>query len=175
KIFIPIHKTKIMATTGEGLSEEDEHAYTLQLIIDMLIAAGYFRARIKGLDAFDKVAGGMAWAIRASGVPIEVEVQFKENASIGEKLHLCEQLVQALIEMKCPAAIEPHQIQGLHLGCLPIFPVVQWLVKAVIDYRKMTGDSVRNYSTFLFDVDFVNNSVIISNKMKSSPSAQEKK
>lgn len=40
------------------MSDEDEQLYTMQKITDMLIAAGYFRARISGLDHFDKVVGG---------------------------------------------------------------------------------------------------------------------
>ena len=59
--------------------------------------------------------------------------------------------MDALIEMKCPFHLKPHQIQGLELNSLPLFPIVQWLVKSVIDYRRITGDTVRNYSRFLFD------------------------
>ena len=67
-------------------SDEDDQAFTMQKITDMLIAAGYFRARISGLHVFDRVVGGMSWAITASGVPVEVDVNFKENANIGEKM-----------------------------------------------------------------------------------------
>lgn len=35
--------------------EDEEQSQKLQEIIDLLIAAGYFRARIKGLSPFDKV------------------------------------------------------------------------------------------------------------------------
>ena len=67
-------------------SDEDDQARTMQQILDMLIAAGYFRARVSGLNIFDKIVGGMSWAITASGVPIEVDVNFKENANIGEQM-----------------------------------------------------------------------------------------
>ena len=132
-------------------SDEDEQAFTMQRITDMLIAAGYFRARIAGLHVFDVVVGGMSWAITASGVPVEVDVNFTENAKIGEKILISEQIVAALVEMACPFHLKPHQIQGLQLNCFPLFPIVQWLVKSVIDYRRITGDTVRNYSRFLFD------------------------
>ena len=138
------------------LSEADEQAFKLQEILDMLIAAGYFRARIKGLDSFDKIVGGMTWAILASGVPIDFDLEFKENSNIGEKIAISEKITRALTQMRCPAYIRPHQIQGVELGCLPLFPVVQWLVKAVIDHRKTTGDTVRNYTQFLFDAEFRN-------------------
>lgn len=32
-------------------------------ITDMLLVAGYFRARIPNLDPFDKILGGLAWLI----------------------------------------------------------------------------------------------------------------
>ena len=67
-------------------SDEDDQARTMQQILDMLIAAGYFRARVSGLNIFDKIVGGMSWAITASGVPVEVDVNFKENANIGEQM-----------------------------------------------------------------------------------------
>merc|ERR1712154_77701 len=90
---------------------------------DMLIAAGYFRARVSGLNISDKIVG-------------------------------------ALIEMDCPFHLKPHQIQGLKLNCKPLFPIIQWLVKSVIDYRRITGDITRNYSNFLFDsstIDHIDN------------------
>ena len=73
---------------AEKYSDEDEQAFAMQKITDMLIAAGYFRARISGLDIFDRVVGGMSWGITASGVPVEIDVNFKENANIGEKMLL---------------------------------------------------------------------------------------
>jgi hypothetical protein len=35
--------------------EDEEQTVKLQEIVDLLVAAGYFRARIKGLSSFDKV------------------------------------------------------------------------------------------------------------------------
>lgn len=37
------------------IREDEEQAEKQQEIIDLLLAAGYFRARIKGLTIFDKV------------------------------------------------------------------------------------------------------------------------
>lgn len=37
------------------MREDEEQKIKLQEIIDLLVAAGYFRARIKGLSSFDKV------------------------------------------------------------------------------------------------------------------------
>ncbi len=161
------------------MTEADEQAFTMQQIQDMLMAAGYFRARIQGLDPFDKVVGGMSWGITASGVPVDIDVNFKENARIGEKIAISERLCIALAEMGCPFPIQPQQIQGLSLGCKPLFPVIQWLVKAVYDHRRLTGDVVRNYSNFLYDVDFDMSSNFIgeyktSDHLSSSHSLQKK-
>jgi hypothetical protein len=35
--------------------EDEEQKVKFQEIVDLLVAAGYFRARIKGLSSFDKV------------------------------------------------------------------------------------------------------------------------
>lgn len=37
------------------MREDEEQKIKLQEIVDLLVAAGYFRARIKGLSSFDKV------------------------------------------------------------------------------------------------------------------------
>lgn len=55
-------------------------------IIELLLAAGYFRARIQGLSPFDKVIGGLAWAITSSYADVEVDVFFQEDAPLGTKM-----------------------------------------------------------------------------------------
>ena len=54
--------------------------------IDLLLAAGYFRARIKGLSPFDKIVGGMTWCIQASAFDVDVDLLFQENFTIGQKM-----------------------------------------------------------------------------------------
>lgn len=55
-------------------------------MFDILVAAGYFRARIKGLSAFDKIVGGMTWCIEACDYDVDVDLLFHENLSIGQKM-----------------------------------------------------------------------------------------
>lgn len=50
------------------------------------MAAGYFRARIKGLSSFDKVVGGMTWCIESCNVDVDVDLLFQENSTIGQKM-----------------------------------------------------------------------------------------
>ncbi len=46
---------KRRATIREILKNDDDNEKLYQKIVELLIAAGYFRARIQNLDPFDKV------------------------------------------------------------------------------------------------------------------------
>ncbi|KAM6970254.1 coiled-coil domain-containing protein 93 [Aplochiton taeniatus] len=128
--------------------EDEEQNVKLTEILELLLAAGYFRARIKGLSPFDKVVGGMTWCITTCNFDIDVDLLFQENSTIGQKIALTEKIVSVLPKMKCPHRLEPHQIQGLDF--IHIFPVIQWLVKRAIETREEMGDYVRAYSISQF-------------------------
>uniref|UniRef100_A0A669CHQ4 Coiled-coil domain-containing protein 93 n=1 Tax=Oreochromis niloticus TaxID=8128 RepID=A0A669CHQ4_ORENI len=128
--------------------EDEEQRVKLTEILELLLAAGYFRARIKGLSPFDKVVGGMTWCITTCNFDIDVDLLFQENSTIGQKISLTEKIVSVLPKMKCPHRLEPHQIQGLDF--IHIFPVIQWLVKRAIETREEMGDYVRAYSISQF-------------------------
>ncbi|XP_063285215.1 coiled-coil domain-containing protein 93 [Pelobates fuscus] len=128
--------------------EDEEQGIKLAEILELLVAAGYFRARIKGLSPFDKVVGGMTWCITTCNFDIDVDLLFQENSTIGQKIALTEKIVSVLPKMKCPHGLEPHQIQGLDF--IHIFPVIQWLVKRAIETRQEMGDYIRSYSVFQF-------------------------
>ncbi|XP_069701680.1 coiled-coil domain-containing protein 93 isoform X2 [Periplaneta americana] len=128
--------------------EDEEQKIKLQEIVDLLVAAGYFRARIKGLSPFDKVVGGMTWCIETCNFDVDVDLLFQENLTIGQKIALTEKIVAVLPEMKCPHRIEPHQIQGLDF--IHIFPVIQWLVKRSVETREEMGDFVRSFAVSQF-------------------------
>jgi hypothetical protein len=68
------------------------------------------------------------------------------NSKIGEGI------IRALQRMKCPYRLEPNQIQGgaNTADFVSIFPVIQWLVKKVIETREETGDLMRIYSESQF-------------------------
>ncbi|XP_061548070.1 coiled-coil domain-containing protein 93 isoform X1 [Phycodurus eques] len=128
--------------------EDEEQCIKLAEILELLLAAGYFRARIKGLSPFDKVVGGMTWCITTCNYDIDIDLLFQENSTIGQKIALTEKIVSVLPKMKCPHHLEPHQIQGLDF--IHIFPVIQWLVKRAIETREQMGDYVRAYSISQF-------------------------
>ncbi|XP_036713106.1 coiled-coil domain-containing protein 93 isoform X2 [Balaenoptera musculus] len=138
---------------GQGLPEvetreDEEQNVKLTEILELLVAAGYFRARIKGLSPFDKVVGGMTWCITTCSFDVDVDLLFQENSTIGQKIALSEKIVSVLPRMKCPHQLEPHQIQGMDF--IHIFPVVQWLVKRAIETKEEMGDYIRCYSVSQF-------------------------
>lgn len=116
--------------------------------LDMLIAAGYFRARIKGLSDFDKIIGGLVWCIQLCRLEVNVGLFYKESLSIGKKIALTERIIEVLRTMGCPYNIEPHQIQGS--DAVNLFPVVQWLVRTGLENQsEIVSDNLR-YGEFLF-------------------------
>ncbi|XP_075228693.1 coiled-coil domain-containing protein 93 [Lycorma delicatula] len=135
--------------------EDEEQQVKLDEIIDLLFAAGYFRARIKGLSSFDKVVGGMTWCIDSCDVNIDVDLLFKEDLNIGQRLSLSEKIVGVLPKIHCPHRIEPHQIHGLDF--IHIYPVIQWLVKHSIERRRETEQYNRSYAVRLYEKSLVAN------------------
>mmetsp|Transcript_10809 Transcript_10809/g.9347 ORF Transcript_10809/g.9347 Transcript_10809/m.9347 type:complete len:115 (+) Transcript_10809:58-402(+) len=103
----------------------------LKEIVDILLSAGYFRCRIPSISSFDKILGGMAWCISCSNFDIDVE--FSDDMNMGQKIKLSEKVVDCLLKMNCPYRLQPFQIQGLDLP--NIYPVIQWLIKFVLETR----------------------------------------
>lgn len=129
------------------VDEESKEKY--QSILDLLLAGGYFRARISGLSPFDKVIGGMAWAITSSAGDLDIDIFFQEDAQIGQKIKLGEQILDGLKRLGCTLPLQSFQIQGLDFKS--IYPVIQWLITKVMEVRAETGDLVRAYSEAQFN------------------------
>jgi hypothetical protein len=127
--------------TDTQVDPEQQQKY--EEILELLLAAGYFRARIKGLRPFDKVIGGLTWSIMNSSVDVDVDLFFEEGAKLGQEIKLGEDIIKTLRKMKCPHPLQSNQIRGL--DCVNIFPVVQWLVKKVIETREEMGDLLRSF------------------------------
>ena len=117
-------------------------------LVDILVSAGYFRARIPTLDPFDKIIGGLCWCIDTSGEGVDVDILFQEKSKIKEKIKLSEQIVKAVRNMQCPASIQAHQIQGSDWAAC--YPVVVWLVKKFFQHREATKHSLRKHSEMQF-------------------------
>ncbi|KAG7204854.1 hypothetical protein KM043_005254 [Ampulex compressa] len=146
---VPKRLLRSSETTEADVREDEEQIKKFQDIIDLLVAAGYFRARIKGLSNFDKVIGGMTWCIESCNFDVDVDLLFRENLTIGQKISLTEKIVVMLPKMNCPHRIEPHQIQGL--DCIHIYPVIQWLVKRSMETREEMADFVRSFALNQFE------------------------
>ena len=116
--------------------QEEAAQELLQKICDILIAAGYFRARLSTLDPFDKILGGICWSIAGSNFDIDIE--FADDLNMGQKIKVSEKVVSALKTMECPLTLAPQQIQGLDYA--KIYPVVQWLIKKLMESRDNRGD-----------------------------------
>ena len=78
-----VEKKKGFAEQAERSLGDAEQSIKYEQIIELLLAAGYFRARISSLSAFDKVVGGLAWCISNSQVDVDIDLLFQENANIG--------------------------------------------------------------------------------------------
>eukprot|EP00300_Choanocystis_sp_HF-7_P043074 c9704_g1_i2.p1 GENE.c9704_g1_i2~~c9704_g1_i2.p1 ORF type:complete len:646 (+),score=183.64 c9704_g1_i2:55-1992(+) len=148
----------MFAGEDDGKSKFDE-------IVNILVAAGYFRARLTSLTPFDRIIGGMCWGITASAVDVDVDVVFQENSTIGQKIKISDQIVKSLRRMRCPYSLMSHQIQGLDYPSL--FPVCQWLVLKVIETRQSTGDVVRLFSEAQF-----NKSMLLPQEAQRAEDAQ---
>lgn len=131
--------------------EDEEQSVKLKEITELLVAAGYFRGRIKGLSDFDRVIGGMCWAIQLCDVGLDTDLLFNENLSIGQKIALTEKIVTVLNNMKCPYRLEPHQMSLQGMDCIHMFPVVQWLIKKSIETRSSREKSIRRHAIKQFD------------------------
>jgi hypothetical protein len=61
-------------------------AKALEDLLSILLNAGYFRARMASLSAFDKVVGGLCWCITSSGIVVDVDVFYDEELALGQKM-----------------------------------------------------------------------------------------
>jgi len=79
------------AGAGSGLdqtssAERAEQQRALEELLGVLLSAGYFRARIPSLPAFDKVVGGFVWCISSSGAAVDVDLFYDEELVLGQKM-----------------------------------------------------------------------------------------
>lgn len=143
-----------MDQTSESTKELQRKKY--EEIIELLLGAGYFRARINTLSEFDKVVGGLCWLITSSGADVDVDILFQENSTIGQRIPLSEAIVKTLRKMNCPAQIQPHQIQGGVAGTdFPaLFPVIVWLVKKFFETRELREQQLRSFAVLQFSKNY---------------------
>lgn len=66
--------------------EDAEQLVKWHEISDALVAAGYYRAQLQGLSAFDKIVGGLSWCIELCDIDVDISLLFEENLTIGKKM-----------------------------------------------------------------------------------------
>lgn len=86
--------------------EDEEQNVKEQEIFDILVAAGYFRARIKGLSPFDKIVGGMTWCIVSCDYDVDVDLLFHENLTIGQKMYV--NMITAILILTCDLSLSQN-------------------------------------------------------------------
>lgn len=130
--------------------QEEAQQELIQKINDILIAGGYFRARLNTIDPFDKILGGMCWSIAGSNFDIDIE--FADDLNMGQKIKVSEKVVAALKQMECPMLLAPQQIQGLDYA--KIYPVIQWLVKKLMESRDNRGERNKKQAIMNYKLKF---------------------
>lgn len=139
-------------------SEKAHQKQVYEDILNNLYKAGYYRVQINTLSEFDKVVGGLCWSILSSGDNVDVDILFRENLNIGQKITLSEAIVKALRKMKCPHPLQAHQIQGgqANLSDFPaIHPVIIWLIKKSIAFKEKRNTQMRAYATQQFKKNYI--------------------
>jgi len=79
-----VNQAKRRLTTSEILNNDKEREVLYQKIVDLLIVAGYFRARINTLQPFDKILGGITWTL--TGSFYDIDIDFKDEMNLTEKM-----------------------------------------------------------------------------------------
>ena len=133
---------KKRTTLKEIFNNDKELEELYNQIVELLIQAGYFRARIQSLEPFDKILGGIAWTL--TGCFYDIDIDFKDDMNLTEKIRVSEKIVAGLKSINCPFQINPIQIQGLDLK--PIFQTLQWLVKRLLETRDERNEMNKKFS-----------------------------
>ena len=89
-----------------------------------------------------KILGGLAWTL--TGCFYDIDIDFKDDMNLTEKIRVSEKIVAGLKSINCPFQINPIQIQGLDLK--PIFQTLQWLVKRLLETRDERNEMNKKFS-----------------------------
>ncbi|CAO4364077.1 unnamed protein product [Caenorhabditis nigoni] len=121
-----------MDSSGNGEENESSKACRDD-IIAMLIASGYHRARMSSLNFYNRIVGGIAWAItRYDDVEVAADLLYEESEDQNIKIRTeqSEKIIEALILIKCPYQLSAHQIFGLDFPALK--NVIQWILRKIL-------------------------------------------
>jgi hypothetical protein len=131
------------------MNNDPEQIEKMKQISELLTAAGYLRARIPNLSDLDKILGGITWALTSCFH--EIEFEFKDEMSLGEKVRVAEKIAKGLKNAGCPISINAIQIQGLDVKV--IFNVIQWLVKFLHETRDERNLHTKKNALSFFNIN----------------------
>ena len=157
---------KKRTTVNEIFNNDPERIELYNKIVESLITAGYFRARINSLEPFDKILGGMAWIL--TGCFYDIDIEFKDDMNLTEKIRVSEKVVAGLKAINCPMTLNPVQIQGLDLK--PLYQTLQWLQKRLLETRDERNALNKKISVNFYNKEYIN---IDKNKLKLSNDTDE--
>ena len=157
---------KKRTTVNEIFNNDPERIELYNKIVESLITAGYFRARINSLEPFDKILGGMAWIL--TGCFYDIDIEFKDEMNLTEKIRVSEKVVAGLKAINCPMTLNPVQIQGLDLK--PLYQTLQWLQKRLLETRDERNALNKKISVNFYNKEYIN---IDKNKLKLSNDTDE--
>jgi hypothetical protein len=89
----------------------------------------------------------MAWTL--TGCFYDIDIDFKDDMNLTEKIRVCEKITAGLKSINCPFMISPIQIQGLDLK--PIYQTLQWLVKRLFETRDERNEMNKRFSVSYID------------------------
>ena len=123
-----------METSTSSSSSSSTSVYAQ--IVDLLVAGGYFRARLPNMKPFDVILGGLVWSLTAIGGFDETATTTSTGMSysssgaysdlnVGMRLRLAEAIEASFISLpskalmigKAPTIIRAHQITGETRKC----------------------------------------------------------
>ena len=157
---------KKRTTVNEIFNNDPERIELYNKIVESLITAGYFRARINSLEPFDKILGGMAWIL--TGCFYDIDIEFKDEMNLTEKIRVSEKVVAGLKAINCPMTLNPVQIQGLDLK--PLYQTLQWLQKRLLETRDERNALNKKISVNFYNKEYIN---LDKNKLKLSNDTDE--
>ena len=157
---------KKRTTVNEIFNNDPERIELYNKIVESLITAGYFRARINSLEPFDKILGGMAWIL--TGCFYDIDIEFKDDMNLTEKIRVSEKVVAGLKAINCPMTLNPVQIQGLDLK--PLYQTLQWLQKRLSETRDERNVLNKKISVNFYNKEYIS---IDENKLKLSNDTDE--
>ena len=141
---------KKRTTVNEIFNNDPERIELYNKIVESLITAGYFRARINSLEPFDKILGGLAWIL--TGCFYDIDIEFKDEMNLTEKIRVSEKIVAGLKAINCPMTLNPVQIQGLDLK--PLYQTLQWLQKRLLETRDERNALNKKISVNFYDKEY---------------------